>query len=36
MYSDGIVLLGGGSHVEGFAGMPYPSIEDLLEHGSVS
>jgi 3-phosphoglycerate kinase len=36
MYSDGIVLLGGGSHVEGFAGMPYPSIEDLLENGSVS
>lgn len=30
MYSDGIVLLGGGSHVEGFAGMPYPCIEDLL------
>lgn len=30
MYSDGTVLLGGGSHVEGFAGMPYPCIDDLL------
>ena len=35
MYSDGTVLLGGGSHLEGFAGMPYPSIEDLIENGCV-
>ena len=35
MYSDGSVLLGGGSHLEGFAGMPYPSIEDLIENGCV-
>jgi 3-phosphoglycerate kinase len=35
MYSDGAVLLGGGSHLEGFAGMPYPSIEDLIENGCV-
>lgn len=35
IYSDGVVLLGGGSHVEGFAGMPYPSIEDLIENGCV-
>lgn len=33
MYSDGAVLLGGGSHLEGFAGKPYPSIQDLIEHG---
>jgi 3-phosphoglycerate kinase len=32
---DGIVLLGGGSHLEGFAGLPYPSIEDLIENGCV-
>lgn len=36
MYSDGVVLLGGGSHLEGFAGLPYPSIEDLIENGSVA
>ena len=35
IYSDGIVLLGGGSHLEGFAGLPYPSIEDLIENGCV-
>lgn len=35
MYSDGAVLLGGGSHLEGFAGLPYPSIEDLIENGCV-
>jgi 3-phosphoglycerate kinase len=35
MYSDGTVLLGGGSHLEGFAGLPYPSIEDLIENGCV-
>ena len=33
IYSDGIVLLGGGSHLEGFAGLPYPSIEDLIKNG---
>ena len=33
MYSDGAVLLGGGSHLEGFAGLPYPSIKDLIKHG---
>ncbi len=33
MYSDGHVLLGGGSHLAGFAGLPYPSIEDLLKDG---
>lgn len=32
MYSDGTVLLGGGSHIEGFAGLKYPCIEDLLNH----
>jgi len=32
MYSDGAVLLGGGSHLDGFAGVPYPSIQDLLEN----
>ena len=35
MYSDGAVLLGGGSHLEGFAGLPYPSIEDLLQNGCI-
>ena len=35
MYSDGVVLLGGGSHLEGFAGLPYPSIEDLIENGCI-
>ena len=35
IYSDGIVLLGGGSHLERFAGLPYPSIEDLIENGCV-
>jgi 3-phosphoglycerate kinase len=30
LYSDGAILLGGGSHLEGFAGMPYPSIEELV------
>ncbi len=35
MYSDGAVLLGGGSHLEGFAGMPYPSIDDLIENGCI-
>ncbi len=33
MYSDGAVLLGGGSHLEGFAGNPYPCIQDLVENG---
>ena len=33
MYSGGEVLLGGGSHLEGFAGNLYPSIQDLIEHG---
>ena len=33
MYSDGVVLLSGGSHLEGFAGKPYPSVQDLIEHG---
>ena len=32
MYSDGAVLLGGGSHLDGFAGVPYPSIQDLLDN----
>jgi 3-phosphoglycerate kinase len=36
IYSDGIVLLGGGSHLDGFAGLPYPSIEDLIENGCVA
>ena len=36
MYSDGAILLGGGSHIEGFAGTPYPCIEDLLTNGSIS
>ena len=36
MYSDGAVLLGGGSHLEGFAGMPYPSVEDLIKNGCIS
>ena len=31
IYSDGAVLLGGGSHLDGFAGIPYPCIEDLLK-----
>ena len=35
MYSDGAVLLGGGSHLEGFAGMPYPSIDDLIQNGCM-
>ena len=35
MYSDGAVLLGGGSHLEGFAGMPYPSVEDLIKNGCI-
>lgn len=35
IYSDGAVLLGGGSHLEGFAGLPYPSIEDLIENDCV-
>jgi 3-phosphoglycerate kinase len=35
MYSDGAVLLGGGSHLDGFAGLPYPSIEDLLKNDCV-
>jgi 3-phosphoglycerate kinase len=30
IYSDGAVLLGGGSHLDGFAGIPYPCIEDLI------
>ncbi len=34
MYSDGAVLLGGGSHIEGFANMPYPCIDDLLLNGN--
>jgi hypothetical protein len=36
MYSDGTILLGGGSHLDGFAGMPYPSIQDLIENGNGS
>jgi len=32
MYSDGAVLLGGGSHLDGFAGVPYPSIQDLIDN----
>ncbi len=36
MYSDGAVLLGGGSHLHGFAGLPYPSIEDLIRNGYVN
>jgi 3-phosphoglycerate kinase len=36
MYSDGAVLLGGGSHLAGFAGLPYHSIEDLIKNGCVS
>jgi 3-phosphoglycerate kinase len=35
IYSNGAVLLGGGSHLEGFAGLPYPSIADLIENGCV-
>ena len=35
MYSDGTILLGGGSHLHGFAEMTYPSIEDLIENGSM-
>ncbi len=35
MYSDGAVLLGGGSHLEGFAGNAYPCIQDLVENGCV-
>jgi len=35
MYSDGTVLLGGGSHLEGFAGLAYPCIEDLIENACV-
>jgi 3-phosphoglycerate kinase len=35
IYSDGAVLLGGGSHLAGFAGLPYPSVEDLIENGCV-
>jgi 3-phosphoglycerate kinase len=35
IYSDGIVLLGGGSHLDGFAELPYPSVEDLIENGCV-
>ena len=36
MYSDGAILLGGGSHIEGFAGHPYPCIADLIENGDKS
>lgn len=36
MYSNGVVLLGGGSHLEGFAGHSYPSIEDLIENGCIA
>ena len=36
LYSDGAVLLGGGSHLEGFAGLPYPCIEDLVENDYTS
>jgi 3-phosphoglycerate kinase len=35
MFSDGYVLLGGGSHLDGFADLPYPSIEDLIENDCV-
>lgn len=35
MYSDGAVLLGGGSHLEGFAGQPYPCIKELTENGNI-
>jgi 3-phosphoglycerate kinase len=34
MYSDGAILLGGGSHLNGFAGIPYPCVEDLLINGN--
>lgn len=30
IYSDGAVMLGGGSHLDGFAGIPYPCIEELI------
>jgi len=36
MYSDGSILLGGGSHLEGFAGNPYPCIRELVENGCVN
>jgi 3-phosphoglycerate kinase len=35
MYSDGAVLLGGGSHLNGFAGKAYPCIQDLVENGCL-
>jgi 3-phosphoglycerate kinase len=35
IYSDGFVLLGGGSHLDGFAELSYPSIEDLIKNGCV-
>jgi len=35
MYSDGTVLLGGGSHLDGFADLPYPCIEDLIDNGCI-
>jgi 3-phosphoglycerate kinase len=34
MYSDGAILLGGGSHINGFADIPYPCVEDLLLNGN--
>jgi 3-phosphoglycerate kinase len=34
IYSDGAILLGGGSHLNGFAGIPYPCIDDMLKHGN--
>jgi 3-phosphoglycerate kinase len=36
IYSDGAVLLGGGSHLDGFAGKPYPCIQDLVKNGCVT
>ena len=34
IYSDGAILLGGGSHLNGFANIPYPCIEDMLLNGN--
>ncbi|MHA1541643.1 MAG: hypothetical protein ACTSQH_01550 [Candidatus Hodarchaeales archaeon] len=34
IYSDGAVLLGGGSHINGFADIPYPCIEDMIKNGN--
>ena len=34
IYSDGAILLGGGSHLNGFADIPYPCIEDIIVNGN--